>query len=40
MTDQGPKLVTPTEVWPLKRIRIQGSECIRPETVPGADVNV
>jgi Xaa-Pro aminopeptidase len=31
VTDKGPKSVTPTEVWPLKRIRIQGAECIRPD---------
>jgi Xaa-Pro aminopeptidase len=33
VTDQGPKPVTPTEVWPLKRIRIQGAECIRPDVL-------
>jgi Xaa-Pro aminopeptidase len=31
ITDHGPKLLTPTEVWPLKRIRIQGAECVRPD---------
>jgi Xaa-Pro aminopeptidase len=31
VTDHGPKLLTPTEVWPLKRIRIQGAECVRPD---------
>jgi Xaa-Pro aminopeptidase len=31
VTDKGPTPVTPTEVWPLKRIRIQGAECIRPD---------
>ncbi len=31
VTDKGPKPMTPTEVWPLKRIRIQGAECIRPD---------
>jgi Xaa-Pro aminopeptidase len=31
VTDQGPKLLTPTETWPLKRIRIQGAECVRPD---------
>ena len=25
------RLVTPTEVWPLKRIRIQGADCVRPD---------
>lgn len=31
ITDQGPKLMTPTEVWPLKRIRVQGAEFIHPD---------
>jgi Xaa-Pro aminopeptidase len=31
ITDQGPLLLTPTEVWPLKRIRIQGAEFVRPD---------
>jgi Xaa-Pro dipeptidase len=31
VTDKGPKLLTPTEVWPLKRIRIQGAEFVRPD---------
>jgi Xaa-Pro aminopeptidase len=31
LTDQGPKLVTPTEVWPLKRIRVQGADFVRPD---------
>jgi hypothetical protein len=31
VTEKGPKAVTPTEVWPLKRIRIQGAECLRPD---------
>ncbi len=31
VTEKGPKPITPTEVWPLKRIRIQGAECIRPD---------
>ncbi|HXG10856.1 MAG TPA: M24 family metallopeptidase [Gemmataceae bacterium] len=29
--DDGPKNITPTEVWPLKRIRIQGAEFVRPD---------
>jgi Xaa-Pro aminopeptidase len=29
VTEQGPKAVTPPEVWPVKRIRIQGAECVR-----------
>jgi Xaa-Pro aminopeptidase len=33
VTDKGPKPVTPPEVWPLKRIRIQGAECIRPDVL-------
>jgi Xaa-Pro dipeptidase len=31
VTDQGPQLITPTENWPLKRIRIQGAEFVRPD---------
>jgi Xaa-Pro aminopeptidase len=31
VTDQGPRLITPTEVWPLKRIRIQGADFVRPD---------
>jgi Xaa-Pro aminopeptidase len=31
VTEQGPKPVTPSEAWPLKRIRIQGAELIRPD---------
>lgn len=27
----GPVCVTPTEVWPLKRIRVQGAEFLRPD---------
>jgi Xaa-Pro aminopeptidase len=33
VTDSGPKALTPAEVWPLKRIRIQGAECIRPDVL-------
>lgn len=33
ITDDGPKIVTPTEVWPLKRIRIQGAEFVRPDVL-------
>jgi Xaa-Pro aminopeptidase len=33
VTDKGPKLLTPTEVWPLKRIRVQGAECVRPDVL-------
>jgi Xaa-Pro aminopeptidase len=31
ITDQGPKAMTPAEVWPMKRIRIQGAEFTRPD---------
>jgi Xaa-Pro aminopeptidase len=31
ITDEGPKALTPTEIWPLKRIRIQGAEFTRPD---------
>jgi Xaa-Pro aminopeptidase len=31
LTEEGPKNVTPTEVWPLKRIRVQGAEFVRPD---------
>ncbi len=33
VTDEGPRVVTPTEVWPLKRIRIQGAEFVRPDVL-------
>jgi Xaa-Pro aminopeptidase len=33
ITEQGPKIVTPTEVWPLKRIRIQGAEMVRADVL-------
>jgi Xaa-Pro aminopeptidase len=31
LTDQGPLPVTPTENWPLKRIRVQGADFVRPD---------
>jgi hypothetical protein len=31
LADEGPILVTPTETWPLKRIRVQGAEFVRPD---------
>ncbi len=31
ITDQGPRLLTPVEAWPVKKIRIQGAEFIRPD---------
>ena len=30
VSERGPRAVTPAEVWPLKRVRIQGTECTRP----------
>jgi Xaa-Pro dipeptidase len=31
ITEQGPRPITPSEVWPLKKIRIQGAEFVRPD---------
>jgi Xaa-Pro aminopeptidase len=31
VTDDGPRCMTPAEAWPLKRIRIQGAELVRPD---------
>lgn len=31
VTDDGPTSLTPTENWPLKRIRVQGAEFVRPD---------
>ena len=31
--DQGPQVVTPADSWPLKRIRIQGAEFVRPDVL-------
>jgi Xaa-Pro aminopeptidase len=31
LAEEGPILVTPTETWPLKRIRVQGAEFVRPD---------
>ena len=31
VSERGPRAVTPAEVWPLKRVRIQGTECTRPD---------
>ena len=31
ITDEGAHSLTPTENWPLKRIRIQGAEFVRPD---------
>jgi Xaa-Pro aminopeptidase len=33
ITEEGPKVLTPTEIWPLKRIRIQGAEFVRPDVL-------
>jgi Xaa-Pro dipeptidase len=33
VTDKGPRVLTPTETWPLKRIRIQGAEFVRPDVL-------
>jgi Xaa-Pro dipeptidase len=33
ITDAGPQPVTPTEMWPLKRIKLQGSEFFRPDVL-------
>ncbi len=33
ITEQGPRLVTPTEMWPLKRIRVQGADFFRPDVL-------
>jgi Xaa-Pro aminopeptidase len=33
VTENGPRAMTAPEVWPLKRIRIQGAECIRPDVL-------
>jgi Xaa-Pro aminopeptidase len=31
VSDDGPKNITPVEYWPLRRIRIQGAEFLRPD---------
>ncbi len=31
ITEQGPETITPTEAWPLKRIRVQGADFVRPD---------
>jgi Xaa-Pro aminopeptidase len=33
ITEHGPETLTPTEAWPLKRIRIQGAEFILPDVL-------
>jgi hypothetical protein len=32
-TEEGPRLMTPVEIWPLKRIRIQGADFVRPDVL-------
>jgi hypothetical protein len=29
--EDAPRAITPAEAWPLKRIRIRGAECVRPD---------
>jgi Xaa-Pro aminopeptidase len=31
VTEEGPRVITPTELWPLKRIRVQGADFFRPD---------
>ncbi|HEV3446847.1 MAG TPA: M24 family metallopeptidase [Gemmataceae bacterium] len=31
ISEEGPRLITPPEAWPLKRIKIQGAEFFRPD---------
>lgn len=31
IAEEGPKAITPPELWPLKRIRVQGAEFFRPD---------
>ena len=31
VSERGPRAITPPEHWPLKRVRIQGTECTRPD---------
>src|SRR5262249_31884017 len=31
ITDEGPRVVTPSDNWPLKRIKIQGAEFVQPD---------
>jgi hypothetical protein len=33
VTANGPKAITPPEAWPMKRIKIQGAECTRPDVL-------
>jgi hypothetical protein len=31
ISEDGPRAITAAETWPLKRIRIQGAEFVRPD---------
>ena len=31
ISEEGPQLLTPTDMWPMKRIRVQGAEFFRPD---------
>ena len=31
LAEDGPRVITPTEFWPSKRIRVQGAEFYRPD---------
>ena len=33
ISEEGPRAITPAENWPLKRIRIQGAEFVRPDVL-------
>src|SRR5262249_43015865 len=33
ITDAGPQVITPSDSWPLKRIRVQGAEFLRPDVL-------
>jgi Xaa-Pro aminopeptidase len=33
INEDGPRVVTPAEAWPLKRIRIQGADFVRPDVL-------
>jgi Xaa-Pro aminopeptidase len=33
ITERGPQLMTPTDMWPMKRIRVQGAEFFRPDVL-------
>jgi hypothetical protein len=33
LSEEGPRTLTAVESWPLKRIRIQGAEFVRPDVL-------